>query len=187
MKSWSYSSFLMIAAPPPPPPPVPTSNGTMNSNLMNPAAISHLLSNGSAQQILQTLPQMLTNHHVNSNPTTMITSLAQPLLSSNTPLLTPPGSQGTNRSPSSHYADSKIHTHTPSMPRNLSSPNPSNINRMYHNGELSISTIPVNNSSQSMKRSPSSLSPGGNESSTADLLVDSPSKCHFPKIKKIHL
>lgn len=153
----------------------PTSSSSVNTNLMNSAAISHLLTNGSAQQLLQTLPQMLTNPHIGSNTNPILNHLTQPLLSSNPSLLTPPTSQGTNKSPSNHFVDNKIHASN--MPRCLSPSSVPNNNRMYHNGELSISTVPSgNNSSNSMKRSPSSLSPNGNESSTADLLVDSPSK-----------
>lgn len=164
----------------PPPPPLPqavppTSSSSMNTNLINSAAISHLLTNGSAQQILQTLPQMLSNPHIGSNTNPILNHLSQPLLSSSTPLLTPPTCQGTNKSPNNHFVDNKMHASN--LPRTLSPSSAPNSNRMYHNGELSISTVPSgNNSSNSMKRSPSSLSPNGNESSTADLLVDSPSK-----------
>ncbi|KAJ8957779.1 hypothetical protein NQ314_006492 [Rhamnusium bicolor] len=160
----------------------PTSNGTINPNLLNPATLSHLLSNGTAQQLLQTLPQMLPNPHTNPNPPSMLNPLAQPLLSATPTLLTTPTSQSSAQhrsqmNTSSHYADSSLHTQ--SIPRNPSPPNVGNPNRMTNNGEISISTSHGPNSSQNMKRSPSSLSPNCTDSSTADLLIDSPSKCLF--------
>ncbi|XP_072388461.1 uncharacterized protein pdm3 isoform X2 [Diabrotica undecimpunctata] len=66
----------------------PTSNGTINPNLLNPATLTHLLSNGSAQQLLQSLPQLLSNHHhTNPNPSPLINPLTQPILPNRSPLL----------------------------------------------------------------------------------------------------
>ncbi|KAJ8911037.1 hypothetical protein NQ315_017403, partial [Exocentrus adspersus] len=158
----------------------PTSNGTINPNLLNPATITHLLSNGSAQQLLQTIPQMLNNPHTNPNPSPLLNPLTQPLLSPAPSLLPTPTSQPTPQhrnqmNTSGHYSESKLHTQ--SLPRNPSPPNvPGNPNRMANNGEISISTSHGLNSSQSMKRSPSSLSPNCTDSSTADLLIDSPNQ-----------
>lgn len=161
----------------------PSSNGTINPNLLNPATLTHLLSNGSAQQLLQTIPQILNNPHTNPNPPPLLNPLAQPLLSTAPNLLPTPTTQGTPQhrsqmNTSSHYAEPKLHTQT--LPRNQSPPNASgNPNRMPNNGEISISTNHGPNSSQNMKRSPSSLSPNCTDSSTADLLIDSPSKSLF--------
>ncbi|CAG9834846.1 unnamed protein product [Diabrotica balteata] len=66
----------------------PTSNGTINPNLLNPATLTHLLSNGSAQQLLQSLPQLLSNHHhTNPNPSPLINPLTQPIHPNRSPLL----------------------------------------------------------------------------------------------------
>lgn len=79
-----------------------------------------------------------------------------------------------------HYPESKLHQQ--SISRNETPPNPNtngSINRLTTpNGELTITTSLGPNSSQNLKRSPSSLSPNCNDNSTADLLVDSPSKYH---------
>ncbi|KAJ8946042.1 hypothetical protein NQ318_005519 [Aromia moschata] len=106
----------------------PTTNGTINPNLLNPAALSHLLSNGSAQQLLQTLPQMLSNPHANPNPPPMLNPLAQPLLSATPTLLTTPSSQSAPQqqhrnqmNSSNHYVEPKL---LQSIPRN---PSPSNM------------------------------------------------------------
>ncbi|CAH1154124.1 unnamed protein product [Phaedon cochleariae] len=170
----------------------PTSNG----HLMNPATLTHLLSNGSAaQQLLQTLPQMLNNHHSNPNPPPIMNPLSQPLLST-TPTSQPGSQLRSQRGPSpmsnspisaghmtagplnpsqmnsSHYADSKLHN--PSMPINAPA-DLMNGGRIASNGEIHVATS-HGNSASIMKRSPSSLSPNCTDSSTADLLVDSPNQ-----------
>lgn len=159
---------------------VPTTNGSIGPGLLNPASLSHLLSNGSPQQLLQTMPQMLSNPHT-TNPAPLLNPLAQPLLSTAPTLLTTPTSQSTppHRNPmiTSSYADSKLH-HQQSISRNPSPPNVSPMNRMSStNGEITITTSAGPVPSQNLKRSPSSLSPNCTDSSTADLLVDSPSRC----------
>lgn len=161
----------------------PTSNGTINPNLLNPATLTHLLSNGSAQQLLQTIPQILNNPHTNPNPPPLLNPLAQPLLSTAPNLLSTATSQSASQhrsqmNSSSHYAEPKMHPQT--LPRNPSPPNTAgNPNRLANNGEISITTNHGPNSSQNMKRSPSSLSPNCTDSSTADLLIDSPSKYYI--------
>ncbi|KAG5897653.1 hypothetical protein JTB14_024483 [Gonioctena quinquepunctata] len=196
----------------------PTSNGAINHNLLNPATLTHLLSNGSAQQLLQTLPQILNNPHTAPNPPPMMNPLSQPLLNTPPTMLTPPTSQPSNQSrnqigqnqmggnqmgpnqmganqmgtsqmsasqmnnmnqmnSSSPYLDNKMHSQNlSSLPRNPSPPNIGNGTRSSSNGEISVSTGYGGNSSQNMKRSPSSLSPNCTDSSTADLLVDSPNQ-----------
>lgn len=60
-------------------------------------------------------------------------------------------------------------------------PNVSNLSRLSAtNGELTITTSHGPISSHNLKRSPSSLSPNCTDNSTADLLVDSPSKSYIP-------
>lgn len=81
-----------------------------------------------------------------------------------------------------HYTESKIHPSSINVPRTTatSSSNPalSSISRLAAtNGEITITTSHGPTSSHSMKSSPpQNLSPGGNDSSSADLLIDSPSK-----------
>lgn len=48
--------------------------------------------------------------------------------------------------------------------------------------DISVPTSLGGPNVQNVKRSPSSLSPGCNDSSTADLLIDSPSKYIYPLI-----
>lgn len=154
---------------------VPTSNGHIGPSLVSPPTINHLLNSG-AQQLLQSLPQMLTNPHAPPQPPLMN---QPPLLPTSSPLLQTPSVQSTTRlqhnmSPLSvnSYPESKLHPQ--SLSKNCSPP----ASRMTtSNGELTVTTSHGPNSSQGMKRSPSSLSPSCNEGSTADLLADSPSKC----------
>ncbi|XP_063907583.1 POU domain, class 6, transcription factor 2 isoform X2 [Zophobas morio] len=158
---------------------VPTTNGSLGSNLLNPGSLGHLLSNGSPQQLLQTMPQMLSNPHT-TNPTPLLNPLTQPLLSTAPTLLTTPTSQSTppHRNPmiTSNYTDPKLHHQQP-LSRNSSPPNVSPMNRLStSNGELTITTSAGPVPSQNLKRSPSSLSPNCTDSSTADLLVDSPNQ-----------
>lgn len=169
-------------------PAVPTTNGTIGPGILNSVTLSHLFSNGSAQQLLQTLPQMLNNPHTTNSPLINPLNPTVPSLLTTPPSLhSTPSAQSTpnqQRSPHNlsqmnpaHYPESKLHQQ--SLNRNDPSPNPSNgsINRLTtSNGELTITTSLGPNSSQNLKRSPSSLSPNCNENSTADLLVDSPSK-----------
>lgn len=133
---------------------------------------------------------MLNNHPHATNPS-LINPINPPvpsLMTTPPNLHQTPSAQSTpnqQRSPHNlgqmnpaHYPESKLHQQ--SLNRNDPSPNPSNgsINRLTtSNGELTITTSLGPNSSQNLKRSPSSLSPNCNENSTADLLVDSPSKC----------
>lgn len=174
---------------------MPTSNGApLTPNILNPPSISHLLSNGSTQQLLQTLPQMLNNPHPTGQPP-LINPMVQPvssLLSTPSNLLSnvtssPSTNQqhrtqhSINQITGNHYPESKLHQQ--SLSRNEQSPNGTSATGMSRlpttNGELTITTTAGPNSSQNLKRSPSSLSPGCNDNSTADLLVDSPSKFYF--------
>lgn len=157
-----------------------TTNGTINpTTMLNPAALSHLLTNGSAQ-LLQTLPQMMNNPTANAPPPLINPLTQQSLLSTAPTLLSTATSQSTTsasslRSNSSHYNESKLHPQA--LARNQSPPNNGGTsNRTITNGEITVTTSHGPNSSQSMKRSPSSLSPNCNDNSTADLLIDSPSK-----------
>ncbi|KAF2880794.1 hypothetical protein ILUMI_25377 [Ignelater luminosus] len=169
---------------------VPTTNGSIAPGLLNPAALSHLFANGSTQQLLQTLPQMLSNPHTTNQPPLM-NPLAQPvpnLLSTPSTLLTTPPTQSStpslhrnhhiNQMNQNQYVESKLHQ--PTMSRSSTSPTTANCASRVpsSNGDITISTSHGNNSSQSLKRSPSllSLSPNCNDSSTADLLVDSPNQ-----------
>ncbi|CAG9860233.1 unnamed protein product [Phyllotreta striolata] len=182
----------------PPNPVPPTSNGTINPNLLNPATLTHLLSNSSAQQILQSLPQLLNNH---PNPSPLI----NPLLSNSTPIMnaSPPqqsqargqinvnqlgsnplgsnhlGSTSIGTAPNHigasqnvHYTEGKMHGGGMGvLPRN---PSPGGNART--NGDASMMANHNTSSSQSLKRSPGPLSPSCTDSSTADLLVDSPNQ-----------
>ncbi|KAL1506118.1 hypothetical protein ABEB36_005542 [Hypothenemus hampei] len=180
----------------------PTTNGTISTpqSLINPASLSHLLSTpNSTQQLLQTLPQMINNPHTAPQPSPLLNSLAQPLLNQAAPLLsqsspyvsqstsmfsqaaplvTPPSSQ----TPPSrltigngHYGDSKPHSgsyQTQMVPRNVSPPG---INGGRSSVGASDTSVPTSLGVSNVKRSPSSLSPGCNDS-TADLLIDSPNQ-----------
>ncbi|XP_044263472.1 POU domain, class 6, transcription factor 1 isoform X6 [Tribolium madens] len=150
---------------------VPTTNGSIGPSLLNPASLSHLLTNGTPQQLLQTMPSMLNTPPLNP--------LAQPLLSTAPTLLTTPTTQTTppHRNPLiTTYSESKLHHQQP-ISRNPSPPNGSPMNRMATtNGEITITTSAGPVPSQNLKRSPSSLSPNCTDSSTADLLVDSPNQ-----------
>ncbi|KAF5273946.1 hypothetical protein FQA39_LY01061 [Lamprigera yunnana] len=160
---------------------------TTTPNLLNPAALSHLFGNSSSQQFLQALPQMLSNSHSSNQP-----GMMNPLQQSVPSLLTTPSTLLTTQpaqssTPSAHrnlinqmnptQFDSKVHQS--SLPRGSSPPSSTNcINRApTSNGDLSV-TSHGSNSSQSLKRSPSSLSlsPSCNDNSTADLLIDSPNQ-----------
>lgn len=143
---------------------------------MSPPTINHLLNSG-AQQLLQSLPQLLTTPHPPPQPSLINQS---PLLPTSSPLLQSPPVQPTVRpqhtmSPLSvtAYSESKLHSQSLTT-RNCSSP--SSRIATSSNGELTVTTTHGPNSSQGVKRSPSSLSPSCNEGSTADLLADSPSK-----------
>ncbi|XP_019873412.2 POU domain, class 6, transcription factor 2 isoform X2 [Aethina tumida] len=154
---------------------VPTTNGTINPNLLNPATLSHLLSNGSTQSLLQTLPP---------NPP-ILNPMQQPLLTQAPTLLTTT-QQHNSRSPmnhlpqisnNTHYQDTKMHQ--PIIRNNSPPASASSVTRMPSNGEISINTSMGGNSSQNVsqvKRSPSSLSPNCTDNSTADLLIDSPNQ-----------
>lgn len=155
---------------------VPTSNGSIGPNLVSPPTINHLLNSG-AQQLLQSLPQMLSTPHVPPQPSLMN---QPPLMPTSSPLLQSPPVQPTARpqhtmSPLSvtPYPESKLHPQ--SLTTRNCSPPASRISASS-NGELTVTTSHGPNSSQGVKRSPSSLSPSCNEGSTADLLADSPSK-----------
>ncbi|XP_064211180.1 POU domain, class 6, transcription factor 2 isoform X3 [Tribolium castaneum] len=150
---------------------VPTTNGSIGPSLLNPASLSHLLTNGAPQQLLQPMPSMLNTPPLNP--------LAQPLLSTAPTLLTTPTTQTTppHRNPLiTTYSESKLHHQQP-ISRNPSPPNGSPMGRMATtNGEITITTSAGPIPSQNLKRSPSSLSPNCTDSSTADLLVDSPNQ-----------
>ncbi|KAF5296347.1 hypothetical protein FQR65_LT10239 [Abscondita terminalis] len=166
---------------------VPTTNGNITPNLLNPSALSHLFANNSSQQFLQTLPQLLTNSHT-TNPPPLLNPLAQSvpnLLTTPSTLLTTPPTQSSTQSVhrnlmnqiNQNQYDTKMHP--TNLPRGSSPPSSTNcISRApASNGDLSV-TSHGSNSSQSLKRSPSSLSlsPNCNDNSTADLLVDSPNQ-----------
>lgn len=174
---------------------VPTTNSNIGQTLLNPPNLAHLMTGNSPQQLLQTIPQMLSNHHQPS-PTPLLGTLPQPVSSLlTTPpstLLSTPSTQTTpNPSRSSlsinplnpgHYQEStkmpplSIRSNSPPT-----TPNVSNLSRLSAtNGELTITTSHGPISSHNLKRSPSSLSPNCTDNSTADLLVDSPSKSYIP-------
>lgn len=177
----------------------PTTNGSIGQqSLLNPTSLTHLLSTtNSAQQLLQSLPQMISNPHAPPQATPLLNSLNQapPHLNQTTPYVSqsnpmyaqaPPllsqGTPPTSQTPPSrmsigngHFVDSKSCYQPQTLSRNCSSPGTNG------GGRSSASDISVHTSLgapnvQSVKRSPSSLSPGCNDSSTADLLIDSPSK-----------
>ncbi|KAK4875439.1 hypothetical protein RN001_011861, partial [Aquatica leii] len=163
------------------------SNGNITPNLLNPASLSHLFANSSSQQFLQTLPQLLSNSHTTNQPP-LINPLAQSvpnLLTTPSTLLTTPPTQSSTQSVHRNLMNQLNHNqydskmHQASLPRGSSPPTSTNcINRVpTSNGDLSV-TSHGSNSSQSLKRSPSSLSlsPNCNDNSTADLLVDSPNQ-----------
>ncbi|XP_065155384.1 POU domain, class 6, transcription factor 1-like isoform X2 [Atheta coriaria] len=216
------------------PTPTPTTNGnhvpSNMSPLFNSTNLSHLLSNGTttaAQQLLQTLPQLLSNAHAAaaaannlSLPTLPLTppgpapgllTHASPPLSTSHRREAPPTHREISRelTIANHYPESKLHQST-SLSRNSSPPNhmSSTLNRLSaSNGELTITTTslppsvapsatatsatstvtasqvaPLSNATNashtshtSQKRSPS-LSPRCDDSSTADLLIDSPNQ-----------
>uniref|UniRef100_A0A1Y1MR41 POU domain protein n=2 Tax=Photinus pyralis TaxID=7054 RepID=A0A1Y1MR41_PHOPY len=162
-----------------------TTNGNITPSLLNPTALSHLIANGSAQQFLQTLPQMLSSPHP-TNQSALINPLTPNLLPTPSPILPTPPTQSSSQPVHRNHLinqinpnqyDSKVHQ--ANIPRGSSSPTAGNcINRApTSNGDLSIASH-GSNSSQSLKRSPSSLSlsPSCNDNSTADLLVDSPNQ-----------
>lgn len=168
---------------------VPTTNGNVNTNLLNPSALSHLFSNGSSQ-LLQTLPQLLNNPHATSQPS-LLNSLTQPvpsllptpstlLTTQSTPSSTPPLHRNHHINQMNHQQlmDSKLHQIPTS--RNNASPASSCTNRdVSTNGEISLQSH-GNNSSHTLKRPPSSLSISSNcDNSTADLLIDSPSELSY--------
>ncbi|XP_048524050.1 POU domain, class 6, transcription factor 1 isoform X3 [Dendroctonus ponderosae] len=188
-----------------PPLQAPTTNGSPvgQQSLLNPTSLTHLLSTtNSAQQLLQSLPQMISNQHAPPQATPLLNSLAQPLLNQAAPHLSqttpyvsqsnpmyaqaPPllsqGTPPTSQTPPSrmsmgngHYVDSKSCYQPQTLSRNCSSPG------MNGGGRSSASDISVHTglgapNVQSVKRSPSSLSPDCNDSSTADLLIDSPNQ-----------
>nr|XP_022917572.1 POU domain, class 6, transcription factor 2 isoform X1 [Onthophagus taurus] len=189
--STSLANLQAMAQPSILPANVPTTNGTIGPPpLLNPPNLTHLLTNNSTQQLLQTLPQMLGAPHPGAPP--LLNPLAQPVSSLLTPpstLLSTPSTQtNPNQSRSqlsinplstAHFTETKMHQPTPLVKRSTSPPTPnlSNLSRLAtSNGELTITTSHGPNSSQNLKRSPSSLSPNCNDSSTADLLIDSPNQ-----------
>ncbi|KAF7279933.1 hypothetical protein GWI33_006561 [Rhynchophorus ferrugineus] len=180
---------------------VPTNGSITPQTLLNPATLTHLLSTpNSAQQLLQSLPQMISNAHSPQQPTPLLNSLAQPLLNQAAPLLSqatplfsqappllsqtaPPSSQTPPvRGPmgNGHYGESKP---LPSYPPPVSSRNssPPGVNGGGGRSSAGASDVSVPTSLggvvvPNMKRSPNSVSPGCNDSSTADLLIDSPNQ-----------
>nr|CAH7720250.1 unnamed protein product [Callosobruchus chinensis] len=179
LQAMAQSNLMPPAPAPAPPPPLtpPTSNGSqINPNLLNPATLTHLLSNGSAQQILQTLPQILNTPPPNPPP------LINPMMSTPPQMMPTPTSQPScpprQINPTSHYVDTK------QVPQVQSHPSPTGscgngimVSRMQSNGDVNVTAAHTGiTTSQNIKRSPSAHSPSCNDSSTADLLVDSPSK-----------
>ncbi|KRT86927.1 hypothetical protein AMK59_1839, partial [Oryctes borbonicus] len=177
-------------------PTIPTSNGSIGPPLLNPPNLAHLMAGSAPQQLLQTIPQMLSNHHT-PNQAPLLNTLPQPvpsllttppstMLSTPSTLLSTPSTQTTSNSSRSslsinplnqppHYQETKM----PPLTIRSSSPTTQNISSLNRlsatNGELTITTSHAPVSSQNLKRSPSSLSPNCTDNSTADLLVDSPS------------
>ncbi|CAH1973605.1 unnamed protein product [Acanthoscelides obtectus] len=177
LQAMAQSNLLPPAPAPPPPLTPPTSNGSqINPNLLNPATLTHLLSNGSAQQILQTLPQILNTPPPNPPP------LINPMLSTPPQMMPTPTSQPSSQprqiNPTSHYVDTKH------VPQAQSHPSPTGncgngmmVNRMQSNGDVNVTAAHTGiTTCQSIKRSPSAHSPSCNDNSTADLLVDSPNQ-----------
>ncbi|XP_030766920.1 POU domain, class 6, transcription factor 2 isoform X2 [Sitophilus oryzae] len=182
---------------------VSSANGSITpQTLLNPATLTHLLSTpNSAQQLLQSLPQMISNTHPPQQTTPLLNSLTQPLLNQATPLLsqatpmfsqappllsqaTPPNSQTPpSRVPigNGHYGDGKSLVNYPAqtVSRNSSPPGMNGGGGRSSTGGTSDISIPTSlggGGVQNVKRSPNSLSPGCNDNSTADLLIDSPNQ-----------
>ncbi|XP_050294418.1 POU domain, class 6, transcription factor 2 isoform X2 [Anthonomus grandis grandis] len=185
----------------PPPHQVSNTNGAMTpQSLLNPATLTHLLSTPtSAQQLLQSLPQMISNPHTPPQPTPLLNSLTQPLLNQSAPYVsqsapmfpqtTPLFSQATtpsSQTPPSrlpmgngHYGEVKPLSsyQPPTISRNSSPPGINGGGRSSVGAsDISVPTSLGAPSIQNVRRSPSSLSPGCNDSSTADLLIDSPNQ-----------
>ncbi|XP_066146410.1 POU domain, class 6, transcription factor 2 isoform X2 [Euwallacea fornicatus] len=183
LQAMAQSNLLANNAPPPPQ--VPTANGTINpQSLLNSASL----------QLLQSLPQMISSH-TPPQPNPLLNSLAPPLLNQSTPLLsqappyvsqpttmfsqappllsqaTPPSSQ---TPPSRLVSGSGSYGETKTLP-NYQAPviSRSALSPGLNGGGRSSAGA---SESSNVKRSPSSLSPGCNDSSTADLLIDSPNQ-----------
>ncbi|XP_044755384.1 POU domain, class 6, transcription factor 2 [Coccinella septempunctata] len=157
----------------------PVTNGAIGANILAGTGLSHILNNGSSQNILQNLPKLLTTHSPTQpllnamNAAPIITSQAQMSMhsTSSSPHNTPP--HRNHMAPTNHYGETKHHAS--SLPQSCTPPNIPSIPSM--NGELTITPTHVPNSSQSFKRSPPrSESPGGNDTSSNDLMIDSPNQ-----------
>ncbi|GJQ86887.1 pdm3 [Trypoxylus dichotomus] len=172
-------------------PTIPTTNGSIGPPLLNPPNLAHLMTGSAPQQLLQTIPQMMSNHHApNQGP--LLNALPQPVPSLlTTPpstLLSTPSTQTTSNTsrsslsinplnPAGHYQETKMPPLSIRSSSPTTVPNVSNLSRLSAtNGELTITTSHGPISSQNLKRSPSSLSPNCTDNSTADLLVDSPNQ-----------
>lgn len=102
-----------------------------------------------------------------------------PLLSTAPPpSLLQPVSQSQPMSRQSPYPESPLHSQPPRTATSTTTNQAlSSISRLAaSNGEITITTSHGPTSSHSMKNSPQNLSPNCNDSSEADLLIDSPSK-----------
>lgn len=179
---------------------VPSTNSSITSGLINPSTLPHLLQTAAgpaaaanAQQLISALqPQMLNT----VPPPPGILNPAPPptlLQAQQTPTGTPGGPAGqqqqsahrnSNLNQAQFTGESKIHPQNIAVsrpvPTSSSSSALSSISRLAAstNGEITITTSHGPTSSQhSMKSSPPhNLSPSCNDSSSADLLIDSPSK-----------
>lgn len=155
-------------------------NGTLGANMLGSNPLSHLLANGTTQsmsQLLQNIPQMLAAAHPQAQG---LSPLNQPPFMPTQQNLHAPSPQPSQHRSShissslNHYSESKIHQQP--MPKSSSPPN-----TQIPTGRISTSngelTITPSNSVQGTKRSPPrEPSPGCNENSTSDLLIDSPNQ-----------
>lgn len=142
----------------------PTTTGAMGPSLVNPA-LSHLFPSDHQPS----LP-----HHLNASP--LIPPVAPNLLPMSSALLT--AASNTQQPPPNNLMSRNSHYQETKPPITRSSSPPLNNNLVVTSNGDSPMHLHRSNSSQSLKRSPSSLSssPNCNDSCTADLLVDSPSK-----------
>ncbi|KAK9887331.1 hypothetical protein WA026_022000 [Henosepilachna vigintioctopunctata] len=158
-------------------------NGSLAPNLLGNTSLSHLLSNGSTQNLLQNVPKLLPSH---SPPQPMLNPLSQPPMMTSQPQMPmhpspSPQNNPQNHSirnpmiPGNHYAESKLHQQ--SLPQSCSPPNIPSSMMSSMSGELTITPTHGLNSSQNFKRSPQrSESPGCNDNSSNDLMIDSPNQ-----------
>ncbi|XP_074036285.1 POU-domain protein pdm3 isoform X3 [Leptinotarsa decemlineata] len=154
----------------------PNSNGVINPNLFNPATLTHLLSNGSAQQLLQSLPQILSHSHTNPNSPHMMNPISQPLLTTPPTMLTsppPPQPSNLNRSQmSTNHLNTNHQMGGNQIGNSQMGTNQLNSNQMNNSNHYSDTKIHNQNSSNlSRNPSPTNLGNGARPSSNGELNV----------------